>query len=179
MRTPGMLALDGPATSNLPPLLSPQMKPLVDLLQDANIRKIGHNLKHDYLALRRAKIDLLAIEFDTMVASYVMDPGRRDHTIDALAMQHFDYRTTTYDELCGKGKDLKPIAECAVEKVKEYACEDVDIAISLEQKLRVDLETQDLEKLYRAIELPLIHVLGAMEWAGIGIDFEFFKRFAR
>ena len=174
----GMLALDGPASNNLPPLSSPQMRAFVELLQDENIRKIGHNLKHDYLALRRAKIDLANIEFDTMVASYVMDPGRRDHTIDALAMQHFDYRTTTYDELCGKGKEFRPIAECDVEKVKDYACEDADIAISLENKLRVDLQTQELESLYRAIELPLIHVLGAMEWAGIGIDFDFFKRFA-
>ena len=174
----GMLALDGPSTSNLPPLNSDALKPLVALLEDESIRKVGHNLKHDYLALRRAKIDLRGIEFDTMVASYVMDPGRRDHTIDVLAMQHFDYRTTTYDELCGKGKEHRPIAECDVDKVKDYACEDVDIAVSLEQKLRVDLQTQDLEQLYRTIELPLIHVLGAMEWSGIGIDFEFFKRFA-
>ena len=174
----GMLALDGPASNNLPPLSSAQMRGFVELLQDETIRKIGHNLKHDYLALRRAGIDLAAIEFDTMVASYVMDPGRRDHSIDALAMQHFDYRTTTYDELCGKGKEFKPIAECDVEKVKDYACEDADIAISLENKLRVDLKTQELEQLYRTIELPLIHVLGAMEWAGIGIDFDFFKRFA-
>ena len=176
--TSGMLALDGPSTSNLPPLNDRAMQSLVQLLQDPNIRKIGHNLKHDYLALRRAGIDLAAIEFDTMVASYVMDPGRRDHTIDALAMQHFDYRTTTYEELCGKGKDFRPIAECDVEKVRDYACEDVDIAVSLERKLRLDLQTQELEDLYRSIELPLIHVLGAMEWAGIGIDFEFFKRFA-
>jgi DNA polymerase I len=175
--TPGMLVLDGPASSNLPPLSSNAMSELVDLLQDPSIRKVGHNLKHDYLALRKAKIDLAAIEFDTMVASYVMDPGRKDHTVDALAMQHFDYRTTTYDELCGKGKEFKPIAECDVDKVKDYACEDVDIAVSLEQKLRVDLETQQLEPLYRSIELPLVHVLGAMEWAGIGIDFDFFRRF--
>ena len=174
--TSGMLALDGPSSSNLPPLNSPALQPLVDLLQDESIRKIGHNLKHDYLALRRAGISLAAIEFDTMVASYVMDPGRRDHSVDALAMQHFDYRTTTYEELCGKGKDFRPIAECDVDKVKDYACEDVDIAISLERKLRVDLTTQELEGLYRSIELPLIHVLGAMEWAGIGIDFDFFKR---
>ena len=173
----GMLALDGPSSSNLPPLDSPAMRPLVEVLEDDGIRKIGHNLKHDYLALRRAGIKLAAIEFDTMVASYVMDPGRRDHSIDALAMQHFDYRTTTYEELCGKGKDFRPFAECDVEKAKDYACEDVDIAISLERKLRVDLATQELETLYRSIELPLIHVLGAMEWAGIGIDFEFFKRF--
>ncbi|HEY0673840.1 MAG TPA: DNA polymerase I [Longimicrobiales bacterium] len=176
---PGMLALDGPASSNLPPLKSAALQEFVALLRDAGIRKIGHNLKHDYLALRRAGVELGGIEFDTMVASYVMDPGRRDHSLDALAMQHFDYRTTTYEELCGKGKDFRPISECAVEKVKDYACEDADIAISLDQKLRVDLETQDLEKLYRTIELPLIHVLADMEWVGIGIDFEFFKRFAQ
>ncbi len=175
---PGTLALDGPATSNLPGLNTPQLQPLVELLRDANIRKIGHNLKHDYLALRKAGIDLAGIEFDTMVASYVLDPGRRDHSLDALAMQHFDVRTTTYDELCGKGKDFRPIAECDVEKVRDYACEDADIAISLENKLRVDLDTQDMDKLYRSIELPLIHVLADMEWAGIAIDFEFFRKFA-
>ena len=174
---PGMLALDGPSTSNLPPLKSAALRGLVELLEDESIRKIGHNLKHDYLALRKAGVDLRGIEFDSMVASYVMDPGRKDHSIDALAMQHFDYRTTTYDELCGKGKEFKPIAECDADKVKDYACEDVDIAVSLEQKLRVDLQTQDLETLYRTIELPLIHVLGEMEWVGIGIDFEFFKKF--
>ena len=174
---PGMLALDGPSSSNLPPIKSGPMQKLVAVLEDESIRKIGHNLKHDYLALRKAGVDLRGIEFDSMVASYVMDPGRKDHSIDALAMQHFDYRTTTYDELCGKGKEFKPIAECDVDKVKDYACEDADIAISLEQKLRVDLQTQDLEGLYRSIELPLIHVLGEMEWAGIGIDFEFFKKF--
>jgi DNA polymerase-1 len=175
---PGTLALDGPATSNLPALNSAALQPLAALLQDAAIRKIGHNLKHDYLALRKAGVNLAGIEFDTMVASYVLDPGRRDHSLDALAMQHFDYRTTTYEELCGKGKDFRPIAECDADKVKDYACEDADIAISLENKLRVDLETQDLDRLYRSIELPLIHVLADMEWAGIGIDFDFFQRFA-
>src|SRR5690606_1165296 len=78
---PGMLALDGPAGSNLPPLTSPALKSFVEVLQDAQIRKLGHNLKHDYLALRRAGINLAGIDFDTMVASYVLDPGRRDHSL--------------------------------------------------------------------------------------------------
>ena len=175
---PGMLALDGPSSSNLPALNSTAMRELVALLEDDTVRKIGHNLKHDYLALKRAGIAFRGIDFDTMVASYVMDPGRKDHALDALAMQHFDYRTTTYEELCGKGRDQRSIAECDVQKVKDYACEDADIAVSLEQKLRVDLRTQELEELYRTVELPLIRVLGEMEWSGIGIDFEFFKRFA-
>jgi DNA polymerase I len=175
--TSGMLALDGPATSNLPPLTDEAMRDLTALLTDENIRKIGHNLKHDHLVLRRAGVELRGIEFDTMVASYVLDPGSKEHSLDALALRHFDYRTTTYDELCGKGKEHTPIAECDVEKVKEYACEDVDVAIRLERKLRPELPKLDLERLYRDIELPLIRVLADMEWAGIAIDMDFFRKF--
>ncbi len=171
----GELALGGPAAGNLPPLRS--QKDLVNLLEDASIRKIGHNLKHDYVVLRRAGVTLRGIDFDTMIASYVLDPGRKDHTLDALAMQHFDYRTTTYEELCGKGKAHTSIAECDVERVKDYACEDVDVAIRLEQKLRPEVAKLDLERLYRDIELPLIEVLADMEWAGIAIDIAFFSKF--
>lgn len=173
----GTLALDGPATSNLPALNSAAMDDFRALLEDQGVRKIGHNLKHDVLALRRAGVTLHGVDFDTMVASYVLDPGRKDHSLDALAMQHFDYRTTTYDDLCGKGKDHKSIAECDAERVKQYACEDVDVAIRLERKLRPEVQRLELEHLYRDIELPLIRVLAEMEWVGIAIDMEFFRKF--
>ena len=173
----GMLALDGPAGSNLAPLAASEMQPLREILEDATIRKIGHNLKHDYVALKRAGVELRGMEFDTMIASYVLDPGRKDHTLDSLAMQHFDYRTTTVDELCGKGKQFVPIAECDVDRVKEYACEDVDVAVRLEQKFRPELKRLELEHLYRDIELPLIRVLADMETAGIAIDLDFFRKF--
>ena len=174
-QNPGELALGGPTAGNLPGVT--EIDDLKELLQDPAIRKIGHNLKHDYIVLRRAGIDLRGIEFDTMIASYVLDPGRKDHTLDSLALQHFDYRTTTYDELCGKGKDHRSMAECDVERVKDYACEDADVAIRLEAKLRPELAALELEHLYRDIELPLIEVLADMEWAGIAIDRDFFRTF--
>jgi DNA polymerase-1 len=176
-QTPGELALGGPSAGNLPPLKSAELSDLVALLKDERVRKIGHNLKHDYLVLKRAGVELSPIDFDTMVASYVLDPGRKDHTLDALAMQHFDYRTTTYEELCGKGKTQRSIAECEVERVMEYACEDADVAIRLERRLRPELDELGLERLYREIELPLIRVLADVEWAGIGIDLDFFRKF--
>jgi DNA polymerase-1 len=176
-QAPGELALGGPTAGNLPPLKSAELSDFVALLKDERVRKIGHNLKHDYLVLKRAGVELSPIDFDTMVASYVLDPGRKDHTLDALAMQHFDYRTTTYEELCGKGKAQRSIAECDAERVREYACEDADVAIRLERKLRPELDKLGLERLYREIELPLIRVLADVEWAGIGIDLAFFRKF--
>ncbi|MGQ0560809.1 MAG: DNA polymerase I [Gemmatimonadota bacterium] len=174
-QSPGELALGGPKAGNLPPLRS--LRHLVAMLEDPRVRKIGHNLKHDHVVLRRAGVELRGLDFDTMIASYVLDPGRKDHTLDSLALQHFDYRTTTFEELCGKGKDQKPIAECGVERVKDYAGEDVDVAIRLEQKLRPELASLHLEHLYRDIELALIEPLAAMEMAGIAIDFEYFRKF--
>jgi DNA polymerase-1 len=171
------LGLDDPTMQNLPPLDHASMRPLVDLIEDENIRKIGHNLKQDLLVLRRAGVELRGIEFDTMIASYILDPGRRDHELDSLALALFDMRTTTLEELCGKGRDQRSIAECAVEKVKDYAGEDVDVALRLEQKLRPQVTELALEPLYRTIEMPLVRVLAAMEWAGIRIDREFFHRY--
>src|SRR5262249_12460404 len=173
------LGLEGTDRNNLPPLDHASMRPLVDVIEDASIRKIGHNLKYDLLTPRRAGIELRGLEFDTMIASYILDPGRRDHDLDSLALGLFDMKTTTLDELCGKGKERISIAECAVERVKEYACEDVDVSLRLEQKFRPQLPELALEPLYRTIEMPLIYVLAAMEWNGIRIDREFFSRYSR
>ena len=173
------LDLDVTTPFNLPPLDSAGMRPLVELLEDASVRKVGHNLKHDLIALRRAGVALAGIDFDTMIASYVIDPGRRDHDVDALALSVFDYRTTTLEELCGKGKDQTTLAECDVERVKDYAGEDVDVALRLEAVFRPKLAELALEKLYRDIEMPLVDVLADMEWAGIRIDRDFFAKYNR
>jgi DNA polymerase I len=171
------LGLDDSQQHNLPALDQESMQPLVGLLESAEIRKIGHNLKHDLLVLRRADVELRGLEFDSMIASYVLDPGRRDHEVDTLALALFDMRTTTLEELCGKGKERVALAECPVERVKEYAGEDVDVTLRLEQKFRPQLGQLGLERLYRDIEMPLIRVLAAMEWAGIRIDLPFFTRY--
>ncbi|MEX2584243.1 MAG: DNA polymerase I [Gemmatimonadota bacterium] len=160
---------------NLPEILSDEMRPLVELLADPAVEKIGQNLKYDLLVLRRVGIPLHGIGFDTMVASYLLDPSRREHGLDSLALQHLDYRTTTYQELVGKGKNELPFAEVDVDRCCEYACEDADISLQLRDLFAPQLENLKLEELFRTIEIPLIDVLAEMEWNGIGIDGAFFR----
>jgi len=173
---PGELDLGDHGGVNLPPLGSAEMRPLVELLEDPEVGKVGQNLKYDMLALRRAGVTLRGLAFDTMLASYVLDPGRREHGMDALSLTFLNHRTTTYSDLCGKGKDQVPIAECDVERVKDYACEDVDVPLRLQAIFAEDLEQAELRKLFDDIEMPLIPVLAEMEWAGIAIDEDFFGR---
>lgn len=175
---PGELALEGDGDLNLPRLDSEEMRPLVELLEDPSVEKIGQNLKYDLLVLRRAGVELRGIAFDTMIASYLLDPGRREHGLDSLAMQHLNRRTMTYEELCGKGKNQIPISECPIDRVLEYAGEDADIPLRLREIFQPDLERYALDRLFDEIEIPLIPVLAEMEWAGIRIDTDFFAALA-
>jgi DNA polymerase-1 len=170
---------DGPGcevVANLPDLHGPEMEPLIALLEDASVRKVGQNLKYDFLVFRREGIDLRGIEFDTMVASYVLEPGRREHGMDSIALQHLDHRTITYDKVTGKGKAQIPFAEVALDAACTYAAEDADIALRLAEKFAPELESLHLDPLFRDVEMPLVHVLAEMEWNGIRIDEPFFAR---
>ena len=160
---------------NLPALLSDELGCLVEMLEDPEVAKIGQNLKYDLLVLRRAGITLRAIEFDTMVASYLLDPGRREHGLDALALQHLDHTTITYEEVTGKGKSQVSFAEVALERCRDYACEDADIALQLAELFEPQIRELKLDDLFRRIEMPLVEVLAEMEWAGIRIDEPFFE----
>lgn len=170
--------LFGPShgTPNLPPLTSDSMRPLRELLMDDGVPKIGHDLKYDLLVLRRAGVELGGVDFDTMLASYVLDPGRREYAMDALALQFLDHRMTSLDELCGKGKDRVPIAECDLERFADYACDDADACMRLARLFRDELQRAELYSLFYTLEVPLLTVLADMEWAGIGIDCRFFDR---
>jgi DNA polymerase I len=177
-RVAGMLDLDGLGVSNLPPLDDARLRPLVELLQDETVEKVGHDVKQDLLRLRRDGIELRGIAFDSMIASYVLDPGRREHGLDALALQHFGVRTQAREELCGKGRDAAAIEECELDGVAAYVAEKADIALRLRALLDDELRRLELDSLCRDIELPLIDVLAAMEWHGIRIDSRFFAEAA-
>ncbi|HEX6309086.1 MAG TPA: DNA polymerase I [Longimicrobiales bacterium] len=178
-RTAGMLALDGVGVRNLPPLSDVRMRPLVELLEDATVEKVGHDLKHEMLCLRLEGVSLRGIAFDAMIASYVLDPGGRQHELDALALQHFGVKTQTRDELCGKGRDVVPIEECALDRMTPYVAEKADLALRLRPLLTEEMERFELGPLCRDVELPLIEVLAEMEWHGIRIDREFFAHTAQ
>ncbi len=170
-------------TRNLPPLDSPEMKGFRDLLEDSSIRKTAQNAKSDVLALRRAGVTLRGMEFDTMLASYILDPGKRSHGLDVLALEYLEHTMTSYTDLCGKGKMAIPFDECAIEAARDYSCEDADMSLQLRALFEPQMATQGLRKLLDEIELPLVSVLADMEWEGITIDLHWFaslkERFQR
>ncbi|MDQ8153207.1 MAG: DNA polymerase I [Gemmatimonadota bacterium] len=171
------------AIRNLPPLLSDAVAPLRAMLEDPAVTKTAHNAKYDLLVLRRAGVTLRGLDFDSMLASYVLDPGRRSHAIDALALEFLGRSMTGYDELCGKGKNAIGFDEVPVETARDYSCADSDVALHLRALFTPRLEEHALTGLLAEVELPLVGVLADMEWAGITIDVRWFaslkERFAR
>jgi len=179
---PGELDLGGVGkeeVGNLPPVAAPEMEALRSLLEDAEVRKVGQNLKYDLTVLRRAGVDLRGVSFDTMVASYVLDPGRRQHSLDVLATDFLGYTTSKYHEVAGKGSDEVSFARVPVSEAVTYACEDADIALRLKEEFEEDLEQQELARLFHELEMPLVAVLARMEEHGIRIDVAFFRGMSR
>ena len=161
------------AVRNLPPLASEACAGLRALLEDAALPKIGQNLKFDLLVLRRAGVTLRGIDFDTMLASYLLDPGRRSHGLDMLALTFLGHRMTAYDEVTGKGKKQISFAEVPVESARDYSCEDADMALRLRDLFAPQVAPHDA--LFHGLELPLLRVLADMEWTGIAIDLGWFR----
>jgi DNA polymerase I len=174
----GGQAADGTARQNLPPLNDLRMRSLVELLEDASVEKVGHDLKHALLLLRREGVALRGSAFDVMIASYVLDPGKRDHGLDALALEHLGEKTQTREELCGRGRDAVEVAECDPDRMTPYAAHRADLATRLRPMLAEQMQEYKLDSLCSTIEMPLIEVLAEMEWQGIRIDMDFFARMA-
>ena len=165
-----------PQARNLPPLSDPSMAPLKALLEDATVSKTMQNAKYDLLVLRSAGVELGGLAFDTMIASYVLDPGRRAHGLDVLALEFLQHTMTTYEELCGKGKGELPYDQVPVDCARDYSCEDADITWRLRELFEPQLEQQQLLRLLTEVEIPLIRVLADMEAAGIAIDQPWFAQ---
>jgi DNA polymerase I len=164
-----------PPPRNLPPLGSAEMAPFRALLEDPAVHKTGHDAKYDLLVLRRAGVRLHGLDFDTMVASYVLDPGRRSHNLDIVALEVLDHTVTSVDRVCGKGKTAIPFDEIPIACARDFACEDADITLRLQEEFAPDLESLALEPLFREIEMPLLGVLAEMEWQGVSIDVDWFR----
>ena len=158
------------SVKNLPPLSSAEMRPLVDLLEDAAVAKTLQNAKYDLLVLRNEGITLRGVEFDTMLASYVLDPGRRSHSLDMLAIEFLDHTMTSYADVCGKGKSEISFDRVALDVARDYSCEDVDMTLRMREHFEPQLEAYELTRLFHEVEIPLFAVLADMEWNGMAID---------
>ncbi|MBP9686446.1 MAG: DNA polymerase I [Candidatus Doudnabacteria bacterium] len=132
--------------------------------------KIGHNIKYDHVVLQGAGVTLGGKWFDTMIASYLLNAGTRQHGLDALAFTEFGYQMQPIGDLIGKGKNQISMADVPPEKVSWYSCEDVDMTMRLKERFTPQLEQEKLQSVFADIEMPLIPVLADMEQAGILLD---------
>jgi DNA polymerase I len=171
----GELAAPTPVR-NLPPLTDLASAPLHALLTDPDVSKAGHNIKFDWQVLRRAGVELAGVEYDSMLASFVLDPGRRSHAIDTLCLEHLGRTMQTYRELAGKGKSQVSFAEVAVPLAANYCGTDSSTVLALHRFFAPMLAEMALDPLLREIEMPLVKVLVDMEWEGITIDRGLFQR---
>ena len=160
---------------NLPAFGSEAMAPLRAMLEDANVKKLAQNAKYDVLVLRGAGVRLAGLDFDTMLASYVLDPGRRSHGLDLLSLEFLGHTMTAYEQLCGKGRNQLPFDVVPVDAARDYSCEDVDITMRLRATLEPMLGSHGMSDLFRNVEVPLVEVLADMEWDGIAIDLTWFE----
>ncbi|MDH3453553.1 MAG: DNA polymerase I, partial [Desulfuromonadales bacterium] len=135
--------------------------------------KIGQNLKYDILVLARAGVEVGEPLYDTMLASYLANSAAKSHGMDSLAAELLDYRTISYSEVAGSGKNKVCFDEVEVEKATVYAAEDADITLRLYEKLLPKVVEQQQQSLFDEVEMPLLPVLVSMEQAGIRIDPEF------
>lgn len=159
------------AEKNLP--FDEAIKLLKELLENPKVEKIGQNLKYDLHLLRRNGIDVKPVSFDTMLASYVIDPSARQHSLDAMALRYFNHQMQPISDLIGSGKGQKTFDVVPVSTATDYAAEDADFTFRLRAVLAPQIKERQLTKLYDTIELPLIEVLAAMESEGIRIDAAF------
>lgn len=163
------LALKGPPGH---PVLNAQevLDQLRPILADATKAKVNQNIKYDLAVLRKHGLPLAGIAGDSMIASYLLNPGERQHNLDALSFEHFRHQPISIESLIGKGKAQKRMDEVAPARVAAYAAEDADLALRLCDLLEPKLEEQGLGALYREVEVPLIAVLERMEAAGVCLD---------
>ena len=148
---------------------------LKKLLENKKIRFVGQNIKYDWIVLKNHGIELPGIDFDTMIASYLLNPGVRRHNLDDMALDHLGHDTIKYEEVTGKGRNKLTMDQIPPEQIRDYACEDADISFRLYEFFEPELKKASLEGILREIELPLIPVLARMEMAGVAIDAAYFR----
>lgn len=168
----------GHSYTGAPAQLSPTdvLLALKPLLEDPARKKIGHNAKYHYQVLRRAGIEMKGLWFDTMLASYLLNPVRSSHGITSLAVELLDHRMISYADVVGSGKEQKTLAQVEVEKAAIYCCESADATFLLHRFFSPLLQDNQLERLFSEVEMPLVKILAEMELYGVKLDLEMLQK---
>lgn len=146
------------------------LEKLRPMLESEAVKKVGHNLKYDYIVFKNAGLKLGGIYFDTMIVAYLLNQNIRSPKLDDVAFAEIGIEMIHIQEIIGKGKDEINFKDTLVEKAYKYACEDADVALRLYNHLREELGEKNQKGLYEQIEAPLIPILAEIEMAGVLVD---------
>ena len=151
------------------------LKKIKPLLEDPSIKKVGQNIKFDFIVLKQNGIEINSIE-DTMLISYTLDAGVNRHNMDTLSEIHLGHKTISFKELVGSGKKKLNFAEIEFDEATEYAAEDADITLRLYESLKERLDEEKLNKIYEYFEKPMVKLLSKLESNGIKVDASYLKK---
>ncbi|MBO6481848.1 MAG: DNA polymerase I [Pelagibacteraceae bacterium] len=154
------------------------LKKVKKILEDPSIKKIGQNIKFDYIVLKKHNIDIQPIE-DTMLASYTLDAGINRHNLDTLSELHLNHKTISFKDLVGTGKNKITFPDVDLKKATEYAAEDADVTFRLYELLKQRLDQEKLNRVYEVFEKPLVKILSQIEMNGIKVDNAYLKKLSK
>jgi len=154
------------------------LKKIKPILEDPSIKKVGQNIKFDFIILKQNGIEVNSIE-DTMLISYTLDAGTNRHNLDTLSEIHLNHKTISYKELVGTGKNKLNFSEIELDKATEYAAEDADVTLRLYNYLKTRLDEEKLNKIYESFEKPMIKLLSKLEFNGIKVDDLYLKKLSK
>ena len=155
------------------------LEKLQPIFENDKIKKYGHNIKFDVRVMRNHGIETNGVDFDTMIASYLLNPGSRQHNLDTVTFTELGFEKINKDDLLGKGKDKITFGEVPMERMMLYSCEDADFTNRLVDRLSNLLKENDLEKLFHEMEMPLVKVLAEIEDNGIKIDVPYLNKLSK
>ncbi len=153
------------------------IKAIKPVLENPDIKKTGHNIKYDLLVLKNEGIELRGIAFDTMIASYLLNPNKSNHSLDDTALTYLSVKKISFDDLTNKGK--KNFSEVSVEDAARYSGEDCAVTLRLKNVFLEEIKRQGLERVFYEVEMPLISVLSEIEAGGIKIDVPLMEAFSK
>ncbi len=154
------------------------LQKLKPILEDASIKKVGQNIKYDFIIFKKHGISLNPLD-DTMLLSYTLDAGNNRHNMDTLSEIHLGHKTISYKDLVGTGKKQLNFSEVNLKAATEYAAEDADITLRLYDILSERVTSEKLDKIYEIFEKPMIKILSKLETNGIKVDDKYLKELSK
>ncbi len=151
------------------------LKKIKPILEDLSIKKVGQNIKFDFIILKQNNIEINPIE-DTMLISYTLDAGTNRHNLDTLSEIHLNHKTISYKELVGTGKNKLNFSDISLDRATEYAAEDADVTLRLYNHLKAKLDEEKLNNVYEIFEKPMVKLLSKLEFNGIKVDNLYLKK---